>query len=154
MLFIEWWLVQRLLIGVLICAGAAAFFFGGRGGQNRPREVARSLAAPIGVLALLFVLLNIGAAGCQSYSIPIYSPDHQSAVRVRVANIGGPGGSTDVELFTARGFKTYSVFRGGWKTVEADDVKWVSDSELLVRYSGMMFGCESTDDVKVHCEPR
>src|SRR5580658_3436372 len=149
MFFIEWWLVRRLLIGALVSIGAAAIFFGVRRNQNPPGMVARSIAAPAGVLALLFVLLNIGAAGCQSYSNPIYSPDHQSAVRIRVANIGGPGGSTDVELFTAHGFKTDSIFRGGWNAVEANDVRWVSDSELLVRYSGMMFGCDSTDDVKV-----
>jgi hypothetical protein len=67
---------------------------------------------------------------------------------------GATGGEPSVELFWAHGFQAQTVYDGEWKTVEPSDIRWTSDTELTIHYSGIRgynHHYESTARVKVSC---
>jgi hypothetical protein len=154
MFFVEWWIVRRFVFSILLFFGSLLCATLVRRKRRLLRLPVQILSVPVALLGLLFVILNYAATGCRSYSNPIYSPDHKSAVRIMVADVGALGGSTDVELFTLHGFNTYTIFSGGSAAVKAEDVHWVSSSELVVQYFGTQYGGQDTSAVKVQCMPR
>lgn len=150
MIFIEWWLVWRFAVSILLILGGLSF---GTAAKQHIPPALRALSMPAGFVGLLFLLLNIAAARCQIYSEPVYSPDGKSAARVRSSSVGGIPGGTEIELFTAHGLNSDSVFSGAWKAVAPEDIQWVSNSDLTVGYTGSKLSCKSTDAVNVRCTP-
>lgn len=152
LVFIEWWLVLRVCaIALLVAAGAyGAWVVRGR---RLP------LRLPVSLFSLLLVLS--GASGAvflwgfpnpNSYSAPIYSPNRKMAVRVIEYNASGFGGAdSSVELFSAHGLKSKVVFFGEYRSVDAENTRWISDSELEVAYQGKLLNCTSAFNVSVRC---
>jgi hypothetical protein len=151
MLFVEWWLVRRFCFGLLIAIGAIVVVWATRAKSWRLRLPILLLSLPTAIAGALFALLTWNAAGCQSYSSPLYSPNGRMAVRIRISDEGALGGSTSVELFSAHGFNTSEVFQGASLTVKPEDVHWKNDSELEIRYDGEIYSCSNAGIVKVHC---
>jgi hypothetical protein len=151
MVFIEWWLVRRVCCGLaLIAFGAFAFWLVRRKGPW-PRLLTRSFSLGIALIGSLVVTVGILPIGCLSYSPSIYSPNGRMAARIRISDEGATGGEDTVEIRSLHGFKQDDVFLGGWASVDRDDIRWLSDSELTISYSGELVSCSNTASVKVRC---
>lgn len=115
----------------------------------------------IGIMSLGgLLLLMVGCAAGFNKTInyaPVYSNDHRYAARVSDFDGGALGGNTEVTLFTDGGFRNKDVLYGGWKIVEAQDVHWISNSELLIEYPTDTGwdppACSNFKDIKVICKP-
>jgi hypothetical protein len=154
MLFIEWWLVERIAI---LSAIPALFFVAIWLVRKRTRPwriMTMILGSPLAVLAGLFLALQLTAIGCLSYSSPLYSPDHLKAVRIRTDDEGATGGNTHVELFSKHGFSSMEVYSGQWKSVDVQDIRWLSNSELVITHDSPMYSCEGSPTVVVRCIDR
>jgi hypothetical protein len=112
MLFIEWWLVKRFSVGLLMIAVAfIIWWFARRKGWpiRLPAHLISGLVVLYGFLVMWWVV-----ASSHIYSVPIYSPNQKMAVRIDACNPGELGGPTydSVELFWAHGFISAVVFSG------------------------------------------
>jgi hypothetical protein len=77
------------------------------------------------------------------------------AVRIVEYDASGLGGADNtVELFTGHGFNSDVVFRGEFRSVDLQSIRWKSNSELEVTYEGTAHQCISTGSVVVHCIAR
>ena len=154
MLFIEWWLVERFSVGLLMVAVAfIIWWFARRKGWpiRLPAQLISGLVVLYGFLVMWFVV-----ASGHIYSAPIYSPNQKMAVRIDANNPGELGGPTNasVELFWAHGFNSAVVFSGELKSVATANLRWKSDSELEIYFGGMAYVCRSTPRVRVRCISR
>jgi hypothetical protein len=98
---------------------------------------------------------RLGKAATTSISPPTYSPDHRHALRIEDDKIDS-GARTTVYLYSGHGFIVSRVFYGTLGSVKAEDLHWLSNSEVLISYahpSDKQF-CKSTQQVKVSVEPR
>ena len=154
MLFIEWWLVERFSVGLLMVAVAFIIWWFAR----RKGWPIRLLAQLISGLVVLYGFLVMWwvVASSHIYSVPIYSPNQKMAVRIDAYNPGELGGPTydSVELFWAHGFISAVVFSGEWKSVDTANLRWKSDSELEIYFGGTAYVCRSTPRVRVRCISR
>jgi len=90
-------------------------------------------------------------------SVRIYSPDRRHAIVVRDSDAGALGGWTLVDLYSYSGFRETVIAGGEWKIVEAQDVQWTSNSQVVLHYyNGYRNGpsCESVAAVRVVCVPK
>ena len=154
MLFIEWWLVKRFSVGLLMVAVAfIIWWFARRKGWpiRLPAQLISGLVVLYGFLVMWWVV-----ASSHIYSVPIYSPNQKMAVRIDAYNPGELGGPTydSVELFWAHGFNSAVVFSGEWKSVDKANLRWKSDSELEIYFRGTANACRSTPRVRVRCISR
>jgi hypothetical protein len=154
MFFIEWWVVRRFAILLALLAVSCVAIWLVRKQRRSLRIATAVLGSPIAVLATLFLGLQALAVGCLSYSEPVYSPDHRQAARVRTDDEGAIGGNSHVELFSKHGFSSTEVYWGEWRSVNAEDIRWLSDTELEIMHDGRMYECQSFSTVKVHCTPK
>jgi hypothetical protein len=156
-LFIEWWHVELPCILLLIIGIGIVGFWLVRKKKSFVRIPVRFLSVSLalsGVLASLLIVFVSLLPG-NEYSVPVYSPNGKMAARISDYNASGLGGAdSSVELFSYRGFKSDVVFSGEWKSVEAADLRWVSDSELEISYEGNVQRCTSANNVRVHCIDR
>ena len=140
-----------LTLTILAIACAAIWFV------RRYRTIVRIpitlLSAPIALLAALFIGLQVVFLGCESSSVPLYSPDHTKLVRVITDDAGALGGSSGVELLTHHGFSSTYIYRGGWKTLDIEkDARWLDDTHLVLQHDPYQFhDCTSTKKVIVRC---
>jgi hypothetical protein len=116
---------------------------------------------PLAVFLLLWLALSPG----DTYSLPVYSPNRKMAARVRDCALGPLlGDFSEVELFSAHGFKSQVIVAGDLGFVEPSgevtdlpsgkNLRWTSDSELEVTVKGRNWLCTGTPAVKVRCVPR
>lgn len=151
MLFIEWWLVKRAFIGLLVVAIPAVGFWHVRKKTWPIRVPVQLVCALVGLSGVLGWLFILALGSPDVYSTPVYSPNGAMAVRIDDFNAGGLGGAYDnVELFTAHGLDSKIVFSGDWKSVERANLHWKSNSELEILHAGNG-RCTSTTHVTVHC---
>jgi hypothetical protein len=151
MLFIEWWIVGRLLLLLTAMIAACLAIWVVRGRTKWLRWTTVIFGYPVIVFAVLFFALQVLASGCQSYSSPVYSPDRSQAVRIRTDDEGAMGGNSTVELFSEHGLHSKDVYWGEWRSVDVSGLHWTTNSKLEVRYEGPMYTCESTKAVTVRC---
>lgn len=151
MLFIEWGLIGRFCLCLALIAAAIVAFRLPRERYPRLQQALRSLSWPLTVFAVLFLALNLLAAGCQTWTAPLYSPDGKMAVRVRAADEGWLGEWTAVELFSAHGLRKAVIFHGPWDSVNAGDLRWKNNSKLEIYYQENVFYCGHAFGVSVHC---
>jgi len=152
MFFIEWWMVQRIVIGVSIMLLGIAVSWYIRRRRIVWRILVRLVSLPVAALGGLLALLTITASGCQSYSEPIYSPDHLRAVRVRVSDLGATGGGTNVEVYSLHGLRSDLVFSGNWRTVDSWNVHWIGNDELQITHYDPAPGyCRDAGSIRVKC---
>jgi hypothetical protein len=161
MLFANWWIVGEYTLAFLMIGSGAIAFYKAKN-QSRPlaRVGIRLFTIPlIGLGTLSGLLLTlIELSGCESHSVPIYSPSEHSAIVVYDLDEGATGGSTSVELFWAKGLRQANIFVGPWKCVEPDDIHWVNDSKVNLFYQAdgpqNEYQCKSTSVVRVICTPK
>jgi hypothetical protein len=153
MIFVEWWLVERIGLGLLMLALSVLGFWIVRkkGGPIRiPVQLFCALVGLCGVLGLALTYWAVSTS--TNHSAPVYSPHKNMAARIADYSAGGLGGAYDsVELFTSHGLKSDIVYSGEWNSVTAKDLHWKSDSELEISYEGPSCVCKSTDRVSVRC---
>ena len=151
MIFIEWWVVERLSLLLLIVVTASLSIWSVR----KKRWFVRfpiQLLLGLSLFALLFLVILVSTLPGNTYSEPVYSPNRKMAARIGEYNASGLGGADDtVKVFTAHGFSSDVVFFGEFKSVRAQNIQWKSDSELEISYDGTAYQCTSTRRVKVHC---
>lgn len=160
MVFIDYEALTVFAIPIsVILLGVWGYFAVRRKGSSLSWLLVR--IASVGISSLgCFLLLLIGCAHAVTDTInsaPIYSADHKHAVRVSDFDYGAVGGDTSVILFSSHGFSNRTVLAGGWKIVEAQDIHWTANSELLVEYpTDTGYDppvCNSFADIKVTCRP-
>jgi len=151
MLFIEWGLVGRVCLCLAVVAGTMVFFWLARKLPEAVHGLLRYISWPLAVFALLFVALNVVAMGCQTYTAPLYSPDHKMAVRVRSADEGWLGEWSHVELFRNHGLEQALIFRGPWQSVDASSLRWINNTQIEIEYQENVFRCGHAWGISVHC---
>lgn len=154
---IEWWPCAVFSILLIFVASALiGFKFAGRVKLSLLRRSLRLICVLLGLLSSFVAVLFAAVQGCEthSHSSMIYSPSGKTAARIDMDDAGAIGGSASVELFWAHGFRQAMVFSGDWGTVEPSDIRWESDSELLISYDGTIDSCHSTNSVKVTCSAK
>jgi len=107
-------------------------------------------------------VLALGMFGCASAwnvttrSAPIYSPDHLRALRITDTDAGALGGFTGITLYSHHGLIGRTIFAGDWKAAESQTVRWLNNSEVVIRYDASYIHpprCDSAEGVSVKCEP-
>jgi hypothetical protein len=159
MIFFYWWLVGWLF---LCLAMVAAGVYGLRRVPKIEgwfwRVVVGIASVGSALLGSLVLLILWAGSGCRSHAAPIYSPSGKMAVRIETADEGATGGETWVELYWAHGLSNKEVYSGGWASVEQADIRWKSDSKLIIQIrdaqSDYASHCASGGGVKVECSPR
>lgn len=152
MVLIEWWLVERLTVGLAIIAVATtSFWLVRKKGSWLPIQILSVLAVTCGLLSIAFVWW--AATTSHIYSPPVCSPNGKMSARIDDYSAGGFGGSyNSVELFRNHGFRSEVVFYGD--KVKTGDILWKSDSELNILYEGPLATCTNTALVTVRCIAR
>jgi len=154
MLFVEWWAVERFAGLTILSIGPCVAIWLLRKKRKTFKVTAALLGAPIVLLAGLLIADQFLPLGSTDHSAPLYSPDHEKAVRVRTNDDGALGGDTQVELFSHHGFSSTDVYEGGWKSLEMKNVRWIDNQQLEITYDGIIYRCSSTRAVAVHCIQR
>lgn len=160
MIFIDYRLILLFAVPVILLALSVwGNAFVGRGKDSLVRSLARIAMIGLGSLSSLALLI----IGCETIwtsttnSNPIFSPDHKSAVRVIVDDAGALGGDTAVDVYTNHGFKNGTILAGDWKIVEAKDIHWLSNTEILIEYDATSGShqpdCKRFNDIHVICQP-
>jgi len=141
-----------VLMGFLFAAIWA--FRSARSTRKIIRMSVRLLSVLVMVLASTVTLVLVGC-GTITRSAPIYSPDHQKAIRITNVDWGAVGGDTSVELYSHYGLISEKVFTGEFAAVGPKDIRWVSNSEVSIRYFGSLTKaaetCNQAHSVKVNC---
>jgi hypothetical protein len=153
MVFIEWWILRRVVFGLLAVGVGTLGLWAIRKKEWRVRMLVQFLSAFVALGGASFSLFEWWAIRTSHiFSAPVYSPNRKMTVRIDDYNGGGFGGAYDsVELFAARGFRSDVVFFGEWNSVETANLHWRSDSELEISYHGALSLCASTPHVQVRC---
>lgn len=148
--------VQMYAIAFAVLATPCALIWFVRKRRNLFRISVVVLSSPIALLAALFIGLQVLTSGCESYSAPIYSPDHTKLIRVSTLDGGALGGSSALELLAHHGFSSTYIYRGGWHSVDVlKDIRWVDNEHVAVEYQPYQFReCTSTKTVQVHCSEK
>jgi hypothetical protein len=146
--------VKRFAILIVLLVASCTGWWLVRNRRKSTRVAVIVLSSPVTVLAGLFWALQLMALGCLSYSSPVYSPDRSQAARVRTDDEGATGGNSHVDLFWNHGFSSKEMYWGAWRSVDAKDLKWQSNSTLEVRHDPPVYLCESSRTVKVSCLQR
>jgi hypothetical protein len=152
MLFVEWWLVREICVGLLLVAVPAFTYWFVRNKRGPFRITVRIFSALVAVCGVLGWLVFLLFPWPHFYSVPVYSPNRRMAARIDDYNAGGFGGAyNSVELFTLLGLKSEVVYSGEWDSVGPNDLRWKSDAELEILYKGPTCECKSTRRVLVRC---
>jgi hypothetical protein len=152
MLFVEWWLLGRICLGLLILAVPLLSFWAVRNRRWAIRITVRILSGLVVVCGLLLWLPFLLFPWPHSYSVPVYSPNGKMAARIHDYDAGPLGGADNsVELFTSHGLKSNVVYFGEWDSVAATDLRWNGDSELEIFYKGPTCECNNMRHVLVRC---
>src|ERR1039457_1725114 len=77
------------------------------------------LCGLVSLLGSLATVAFLGLSGCNSHSALVYCPSGKVAARTNDFDSGALGGDTSVTLHWAHGFRSQTVYWGGWKSVEA-----------------------------------
>jgi hypothetical protein len=152
MFFVEWWHIVRVCLGLSIIALLVFSFWVVRKMRWPVRIPVRILSALIVLCGGFLWLIVLSLPAGRSYSAAVYSPNRKTAARIDDYNASGLGGAdTSVELFTLYGLNRDIVYFGEWKSVEANDLHWKSDSELEIQYDGPSPNCKNTQRVLIRC---
>jgi hypothetical protein len=154
MIFFNWEIigVYAVLLAILLASGGV--IRAARKWRKSLRVTATILSWPFAVLAILLLGLEFLVSGCETNAPPMYSPDHLKAARVETDDEGATGGNSQVVIFSNHGFTSAEVYWGEWKSVDAQDINWISNSELQITHDEPMYVCKSTSTVVVRCVGR
>lgn len=149
MLFINYPLILLFAVPAMLIALSIWGYSAMRDRRGSSVWLLARIAAVGGMLLSSCLLLFIGWGmlwTVTSCSKPIFSPDHKRAARVTDEDAGALGGDTAVKIFTNYGFYNGTILTGDWKIVEAKDIHWLNNSELLITYP------VTTGDNQPHCK--
>jgi len=158
MIFPDYWTIGIVVICLFLCGGGVYLFR--RTGSSSP--VVKVPTRLVSGLVVACSVVALGMFGCASawnvtaHSIPIYSPDRQRALRITDTDSGALGGFTNITLYSHHGLIGRNVFSGDWRAVEPRTVRWINDSQVVIRYDASYIyppACNSASGVSVRCEP-
>jgi hypothetical protein len=158
MFFIEWWLVRDVIfsvVAVILCGLGFALAVRIRK-HGTLRIFFKVISGGVGMVAVFLIALTLLFGLRSRYSIPVFSATKEKAVRVRSTSVFDVHLKKDiVELYTRHGLRNETLFVGELGGVQPASIKWISDSEVVIPYSGRidLGGCTSTPEVKVVCAP-
>ncbi len=148
---IRFWLIAASVFG----AGVAAFY-----SVRKKRPLLRTPAQIVSLLTCLlsfavmsFALLGL-VLGCNSHSGPLLSPSADRAARIETDDEGATGGGSGVSIYSHHGFSVHRVMYGTWRGVDLDDLRWIGDSTLEIKYRGTLEFCSDAAGIHVICLPR
>ena len=118
-----------------------------------PARIASLLICFLSFAAMSLVLLGL-VLGCDSHSEPVLSPSGDKAARVETYDEGATGGNSGVAIYSHHGFSVHTVMYGSWHGVSSDDLRWLGDSTLEIKYDGQNPNCSDTSEVHVICIER
>jgi hypothetical protein len=152
MLFVEWWLVGRICLGVLLIVLPVLGIWLVRNNRWPVRIPVRVLSALVLFCGLFLLTIVLALPSPNAYSVPVYSPSRNMAARIDNYNAGPLGGAYDsIEVFTSHGFASDVVYSGEFESVRAEDLRWKSNSELEIYYDAPTCDCKSAQLVSVRC---
>ena len=152
MIFMEWWIVERVSVVVAVIAAAVGLFITARRRRAWIRYTLQGVALLIALGVAAVSLLVVSLPDANHYSDPLYSPNHKLAARIAEYDAGPLGGAdTSVEVFSHAGFVSHRVYIGEFKTVGVGDLTWNGDSELRITYYGAAYRCSGTKSIRVIC---
>ncbi len=153
MFFLSCRIFEVFAITIIVLATACVAIRLVRKRRNLLRIPVILVSSPIALVAALFLGLQVLTPGCETYSVPLYSPKHDKLVRVTTDDEGALGGNSQVELLTYHGISSTYIYVGDWKTVDIKDVRWIDDRHISILYdaSPETHFCTSTASVRVDC---
>lgn len=154
MFFIEWWLVERFCLSLLMMAAAVFLVWRARTSRSPAPWFLPWVSWPLALLGALLLLVSVVAAASENFSAPVFSPDGKMAARVRTFDEGMLGSASDIELFRAHGLSSGLIFDGPWQSVDASSLRWTGNNQLEILYKENVFYCASVYGVRVHCVAR
>ncbi len=156
MFFMRLRVVEMFAVAAAILTATGAVIWFVRKRRNLLRIPIVVLSSPIALLAVLFIGLQVLTRGCESYSDPLYSPNHSKLIRVSTFDGGALGGSSALELLSHHGFSSTYIYRGGWNSVDVSkDVHWLDEEHVTIEYEPYQFlDCTSTKAVQVRCSEK
>lgn len=152
-MFYSWCEVKFWFFPVAAFALGIAIFRGTRTTRvmvGAPAQITGVLTSLLSFVLMSFVLLG-HVLGCSSHLEPLLSPSGAKAARIEIHDEGGTGGGYGVAVYSHHGFHVQRVMSGAWRSVEQNDVRWIGNSKLEVRYTGSESNCVDTRDVHVIC---
>jgi hypothetical protein len=156
MVFVNYVMLIVLASSIVLMAASIWAFRFVKGRRPRLRIPIRCVAT----FAVAFCSLTTGLFTISDLttisSSATYSPDRQHALRVDYADSGALGGVTFVELYWNHGLCSSVIFSQEGRTVRAENLRWISNSEVLVPYSVYSPDrrpqvCRGSSQVKVGC---
>ena len=155
MLFVEWWLVGRICLVVLLIALPVLGIWLVRNNRWPVRIPVRVLSALVLLCGLFFLTIVLALPFPHAYSVPVYSPSRNMAARIDKYDAGPLGDAyNSIEVFTAHGFASDVVYSGEFESVRVDGLRWKSNSELEIYYDSPTCECKSLQHVSVRCIPK
>src|SRR5580704_7724679 len=129
MLFVEWWLVGRVCVAVLLIAAAVLSIWLARN-MRWPVRIPVQVVSGLVLLCVLFLLtIVLALPSPHAHSVPVYSPNRRMAARIDNYDVGPLGGAYDsIEVFALHGLASDVVYSGEFKSVGAGDLMWKSNS--------------------------
>ena len=152
-MFYSWPEIRFWIVALSVCALSSVAFYRVRSKRpliRIPTRVASVLTCFLSFAIMSLALLGL-LIGCNSHSEPILSPSGDKAARVETDDEGATGGNSGVAIYTDHGFSVHTVMYGSWLGVDRDDLHWIGDSALEIKYEGRDPSCTDTSDVHVIC---
>jgi hypothetical protein len=146
---VRFWLVA---VGVFIISAASFYKVRTMRALIRiPTRIVSILTSFLSFVAMSLALLVL-VSGCNSHLEPLLSPSGDKAARVETDDEGATGGhSWVVAVYSHHGFSVHTVMYGTWRGVDRDDLRWIGDSALEIKYDGPDPSCSDTSEVHVIC---
>src|SRR5579859_7554696 len=133
MIAIDWRFVGVFIVELIITSAGIYFF--SRATKMRtllPRIAISVICFFVSLVGSLVVVASLAFSGWETHSPMMYSPSGKVAARANDFDAGAIGGDTSVTLHLAYGLRSQTVYGGGWKSVGPSDIKWTSDSQLII----------------------
>jgi hypothetical protein len=152
MLFVEWWVVGRVCLVILLIALPVLSIWFVRNKRWLVRIPVQIVSALALFCALFFLMILLLLPWPHTYSVPVYSPSRTMAARIDSYDAGPLGGAyNSIEVFSSHGLASDVVYSGEFESVSAEDLRWKSNSELEIYYEGPPYDCKSAKGVSVRC---
>ena len=152
-MFYSWPELRFWLIAAGVFGSGVAAFYGVRRRRSLirvPTRIASLLTCLLSFVAMSLVLLSL-VLGCNSHSRPLVSPSGDRAARVETDDEGATGGGSGVSIYSHHGFSVHGVMYGTYRGVDRDDLRWIGDSTLEIKYRGTLQFCSDAVGVHVIC---
>jgi len=157
MIFIDWHRLCLIALPLALAGLCVLLMWQARRKPLWARILVATLATLLAVASAgpAIFLTAIAMATRQMASMPIYSPNRNLAARVETwEGILATDNGTNVKIYSLHGFRSAFAYGGDEQSVAPENVRWIDDHTLEVRYSYEdEHTCDSTPEIRVICLP-